>query len=535
MFYFCSLIFKRSGKYTISFLVELCKSSASNPPINIAPLVYTVTVEAKQLLCGCIGALDRLVGSEYVFSVERQISFRRRELLLLVQDESHNELLSIKKALLTIYLALPSGSLSMIPDEGIDNLSDHFHKNLTEAQGWSDTLDSVWRSTVMNAQSPEPLMECTLVLEYYLNKNWLNSVSQRLLSSLPNAQFAIRCVTCSAVSLRIFCLDKAIMYDKVLKQKTSTNKLAKPTMSSNRVEPTRGYKRGRVYSGSDEILSKRRQSTGEESDEDEQEQEEEDSCIAIHRPRRTAAMRQTAYAEVDSDEDELSPRSTRAGSTRKLRDRPVPPQQQSQLALFWMCPSCDNENSRRARTCEVCGESKPAVRVVVSPVGKRKRGRPRRSTYSHPEEEEEDEDEDEEEDGGIEEEGNEDDEDEDEDEEEVEQEQDEVQDVNEESKSDAHYRARNENESNNEDGGSEMEEGSAEGEEENQDDNDDDAKLDVVVGGLIASRGGSANAVRTDAEKASLLQLRVLKDLIDDPSSEPFWTPVDCSIYVTYR
>jgi hypothetical protein len=38
----------------------------------------------------------------------------------------------------------------------------------------------------------------------------------RLLTALPNPHFAVRCATLSAVALRVFCIDRAFAYDKVV-------------------------------------------------------------------------------------------------------------------------------------------------------------------------------------------------------------------------------------------------------------------------------------------------------------------------------
>ena len=41
-------------------------------------------------------------------------------------------------------------------------------------------------------------MECLLLLEFYLNKHWLTGPQSRLITALPNPQFAVRCATLSA-------------------------------------------------------------------------------------------------------------------------------------------------------------------------------------------------------------------------------------------------------------------------------------------------------------------------------------------------
>ena len=36
-----------------------------------------------------------------------------------------------------------------------------------------------------------------------------------MLAALPSYHFAVRCATLSAVALRVYCIDRAIIYDKV--------------------------------------------------------------------------------------------------------------------------------------------------------------------------------------------------------------------------------------------------------------------------------------------------------------------------------
>jgi hypothetical protein len=77
-------------------------------------------------------------------------------------------------------------------------------------------LDQVWRERLLETSSSTVLMECTLLLEYYINKAWLKTPQNKLLNALPFPHFAVRCSTLSAVALRIYCLDKTMNYDKVV-------------------------------------------------------------------------------------------------------------------------------------------------------------------------------------------------------------------------------------------------------------------------------------------------------------------------------
>lgn len=128
-------------------------------------------------------------------------------------DASYSELASVKSAIFCVYAALPLGALVIDPDPA-SNEGDVLN-GLAEPGGWNDALDQVWRGAVESATGPVMLMECVLLLEYYIQRQWMLAPNVRLLNALPNAHFAIRCCTLSSVALRVFCLDKALAYDKV--------------------------------------------------------------------------------------------------------------------------------------------------------------------------------------------------------------------------------------------------------------------------------------------------------------------------------
>lgn len=73
VYYFSTLSFKRSGHYTISFFVE--------GAAGIGPLVYSVLVEAKHVLCGVDAALEKLVAVRYLDHGNRQFEYRKKDIL----------------------------------------------------------------------------------------------------------------------------------------------------------------------------------------------------------------------------------------------------------------------------------------------------------------------------------------------------------------------------------------------------------------------------------------------------------------------
>ena len=222
IWYFASLSFKRSGQYTISFIAEGANAA------DIKPLVFRVTVEAQVVFSGPKDAINKLAANQYLRAENRLFwSARQRNPVMSFIGTDYSELASVKNALFLIYLALPYGSL-MIDSQSSsetflgragavtsgEQFTDVF-SCLAEPTGWNDLLDEAWRGAVEEARTPVALMECVLLLEYYINKAWLLPPASRLLTALPNPHFAVRCCTLSSVALRAFALDKALAYHKV--------------------------------------------------------------------------------------------------------------------------------------------------------------------------------------------------------------------------------------------------------------------------------------------------------------------------------
>ena len=208
IYYFASLNFRRSGNYTVSFLAEGVAAK------DIKPLLYPVIVRAKSIIYGGLAATRQLIAMSYLNTRGRQITYQRDDLF----DYSYtydNELNSLKAVFFTIYTALPFGSLCSLDPVSMDETAIDLMSTYSESDCWNDVMDTVWRSTVKLATSPSELMQCILLLEYSINRAWYSPGGSRLMSRLPVAHFAMRCCTYSAVALRAFCLDKAILYDKI--------------------------------------------------------------------------------------------------------------------------------------------------------------------------------------------------------------------------------------------------------------------------------------------------------------------------------
>lgn len=206
IYYFASLSFKRSGNYTVSFLAE------GENTAGIEPLIFPVKVHAKSILYGPVAAVRQLNASRYLEAGGRQITLYRRELLRAAEALS-NELDAVKSILLMFYAALPFGSLTVV--ESVTDARTDMVAAFAGSESWNDILDQAWRGAVLSTKSSTELMECVLLLEYSINKAWIHANGLKLMGRLPSPHFAIRCCSFSSVALRVYSLDRAVLYDKV--------------------------------------------------------------------------------------------------------------------------------------------------------------------------------------------------------------------------------------------------------------------------------------------------------------------------------
>jgi hypothetical protein len=236
LFYFSSVVFRKSGVYTISFEAaaasSLKDSSKSKQPIR--PLMFTVVVEAKSISCGPSHAVQSLRANSFAFAANRLFVQSRQEL----STTNHNvELVSVKQCLLNIYAALPIGSLTLSDASG-GNTSSNGARSITDVStGWSNVLDVLWRQAVISAASPVELMECVLLLENHINSAWVAGHNAKMLAALPAPHFAMRCCTVASVALRVFCLDACLLYEKVELPARDRRRSASSYVSTVEVKP----------------------------------------------------------------------------------------------------------------------------------------------------------------------------------------------------------------------------------------------------------------------------------------------------------
>jgi hypothetical protein len=200
IYYFLIPIFKRAGKYIISFHVEGDEEYG-----KIKPLSYSITVIATSVCGGIPNALKSFNAKHFIYSSQRQMNGKRFDLI------ASDELNTVKSLLYTLYFALPLGSVISSDENDMDDI----FNRIAWSSGWNENLDRAWKNAMEHATTPASLMECLLLLEYYINNKWYTGSYDELIGMLPAHQFAIRSPTISSVALRIYCLDMCLDYKKI--------------------------------------------------------------------------------------------------------------------------------------------------------------------------------------------------------------------------------------------------------------------------------------------------------------------------------
>ncbi len=116
---------------------------------------------------------------------------------------SHNEKLlgRLKSAILLIESALPRGSVG-------------FSGN----GSWTSETAALWRNFVKDAQGPESLMKCVLLLEDAINPDWLHSQATQLYACIPKQFRAMGEASLSSIALRVSVLDRCLKYQQKKKK-----------------------------------------------------------------------------------------------------------------------------------------------------------------------------------------------------------------------------------------------------------------------------------------------------------------------------
>lgn len=104
----------------------------------------------------------------------------------------------MKAAVLAIEAALPLGSV-----------------NHLDSGSWSPKFAGQWRLMVQQAEGPWNLMRCVILLEDVIGEEWIKEQIGHLRLCLPSRWKALDEACPSSLALRIFLLDRAIMYGTV--------------------------------------------------------------------------------------------------------------------------------------------------------------------------------------------------------------------------------------------------------------------------------------------------------------------------------
>lgn len=110
-------------------------------------------------------------------------------------DASHDEksLLLLKGSILLIEAALPKGAIEY----------------------WPAHAALLWSKFVKDAQGPESLLKCVLLLEDAISPKFMRAQATQLLSALPRQWRAMGEASISSVALRVAVLDHILKYSKV--------------------------------------------------------------------------------------------------------------------------------------------------------------------------------------------------------------------------------------------------------------------------------------------------------------------------------
>jgi hypothetical protein len=112
---------------------------------------------------------------------------------------SHGEILlgQLKSAILLIESALPRGSVGYSGNGS-----------------WTPESAAFWRNFVKDAQGPESLMRCVLLLEDAINPDWLHSQATQLYACIPKQFRAVGEASLSSIALRVTILDRCLKYQQ---------------------------------------------------------------------------------------------------------------------------------------------------------------------------------------------------------------------------------------------------------------------------------------------------------------------------------
>jgi len=107
----------------------------------------------------------------------------------------------LKGAILIIESALPRGSVGSSTNGS-----------------WNPQAAALWRNLVKDAQGPESLMRCILLLEDAISPDWLHAQAAQLYSAVPKQWRAMGEASLPAIALRVSVLDRCLKYQQKKKK-----------------------------------------------------------------------------------------------------------------------------------------------------------------------------------------------------------------------------------------------------------------------------------------------------------------------------
>ena len=204
-------MFRRYGNFLISFHVE------GTDVDGVKPLYYPIRVDLSDIPYGISNAYRRLRANAFEDRNNRQVASSVYDNIVhqfIGKYTNVDDFEALKHVMFVVYYSLPNGCLA---DSSVSDTCNAF-QCFTDAYGWNNVLDYVWRAEVATGTSSVRFMECCLLLELNIEEHFLRN--DQALSALPCACEAICRSSLSSVALRLFTLDQHLQYDQACRANT---------------------------------------------------------------------------------------------------------------------------------------------------------------------------------------------------------------------------------------------------------------------------------------------------------------------------
>ncbi len=227
-YYFDAVYFKSAGTFKLNFFLlpgpnSTPESAKEVFALNVSQSSTIVQVTKHYSKTGGAAALKRLRAVKYLrrnshSSCLDGLDFECDNVEDVTFDMPEFEVLRL--GLKMVATAMPNGALSEVSR---DTLMGGF---------WSPSIREAWITHMKNAYRCQHLMEALLLLESCVTVNWLQPWYKKIIRLMPGVGSLLRLSTPSAVGLRLFLLDKALLYDKRPLPSTFAPRIPRSTRSS---------------------------------------------------------------------------------------------------------------------------------------------------------------------------------------------------------------------------------------------------------------------------------------------------------------